>query len=54
MLRRSFLNLAVVPLLGVVAPVRDELALPVELHGGRFFALPRLARSLKAATSQEN
>lgn len=30
------------PLLGAVAP-SDELALPVELRGGRFFAVPRLA-----------
>ena len=31
------------PLLGAGAAVSDEIALPVELRGGRFFALPRLA-----------
>lgn len=43
MQRRSFLTLAAVaPLLGATQP-SDEIALPVELRGGRFFALPRLA-----------
>jgi hypothetical protein len=43
MQRRSFLALAAVaPLLGTAQP-SDEIALPVELRGGRFFALPRLA-----------
>ncbi|HKE36973.1 MAG TPA: hypothetical protein VKB39_06055 [Candidatus Baltobacteraceae bacterium] len=42
MQRRSFLTLAAaVPLLAAAQP-SDELALPVELRGGRFFALPRL------------
>lgn len=45
MQRRSFLTLAaVVPLFGTASPVSEEIALPVELRGGRFFALPRLAR----------
>ena len=44
MQRRSFVSLAaVVPLLGAVTVVNDELPLPVELRGGRFFAVPRLA-----------
>ena len=44
MQRRSFLNFAAaIALLGVSAPFSEELALPVELRGGRFFALPRLA-----------
>lgn len=44
MQRRSFLSLAaIVPLLGAATPISEELALPVELRGGRFFALPRLA-----------
>jgi hypothetical protein len=41
--RRAFLTLAaVVPMLGAT-PVSEEIALPVELRGGRFFAVPRLA-----------
>lgn len=44
MQRRSFLTLAAaVPILGTAATANDEIALPVELRGGRFFALPRLA-----------
>lgn len=43
MQRRSFLSLAAVPLLAAAVPASDELPLPVELRGGRFFAVPRLA-----------
>jgi len=44
MQRRSFLSLAAAaPLLGLTTPLSEELALPVELRGGRFFATPRLA-----------
>ena len=44
MQRRSFLTLAgVAPLLGVAAQPSDQIALPVELRGGRFFAMPRVA-----------
>jgi hypothetical protein len=43
MQRRSFLTLAALaPLLGTALVPNDEIALPVELRGGRFFALPRL------------
>jgi hypothetical protein len=43
MQRSSFLSLAAtLPLLGATLP-SDEIALPAELRGGRFFALPRVA-----------
>lgn len=43
MKRRAFLELAgTLPLLGIVTQSAREIALPVELRGGRFFALPKL------------
>jgi len=44
MRRRSFLALAAVsPLLAAAPAPSEEIALPVELRGGRFFAMPRVA-----------
>jgi hypothetical protein len=43
MKRKSFLALsAALPLIGTVPAASDEIALPAELRGGRFFALPRV------------
>jgi hypothetical protein len=43
MKRRAFLELAgTVPLLGIATQSAREIALPVELRGGRFFAVPKL------------
>ncbi|MBV8583615.1 MAG: hypothetical protein JO241_06430, partial [Candidatus Eremiobacteraeota bacterium] len=43
MKRGAFLGLAgSLPLMGIVTQSAREIALPVELRGGRFFAVPKL------------